>query len=119
MIEADLSDGITKYLSEYTDEVVEALDKTKQNVAKEAVQKLKQGGSYKDRTGKYTKGWKVTHQGTTYTVWNSKQWYLTHLLENGHATRNGKRTKAYPHIAVIDEWVAEEMVKRTEEALKK
>ena len=80
--------------------------------AEEGKKVLLQGGPYRERTGKYTKDWDVTQRdsragritGTEgYSVHNKKHYQLTHLLQNGHASRNGGRVKAYPHIDSAEE----------------
>ena len=80
--------------------------------AEEGKKVLLRGGPYKERTGKYTKDWDVTQRNTRagkitdtewYSVHNKKHYQLTHLLQNGHASRNGGRVKAYPHIDSAEE----------------
>ncbi len=57
------------------------------------------------RSGKYKKGWKLYREKAkfkgqlqTLTVYNKTQYRLIHLLEYGHQTAKGTRTKAYPHV---------------------
>lgn len=57
------------------------------------------------RSGKYKKGWKLYREKAkfkgqlqTLTVYNKPKYRLIHLLEYGHQTAKGTRTKAYPHV---------------------
>lgn len=73
---------------------------------------------------KYSKGWEVSnnsgknfanciiHQG-------NKNYRLTHLLEYGHETRNGTRTRAFKHIEPVAEYVVKQFSKEVEEIIKK
>ena len=91
--------------------VNEAIEESAATAAKE----LRKGGPYQDRTGNYSKDWghklrarkysSVIHT-EEYTVYNKKHYQLTHLLEKGHQSRNGKRkVPAFEHIAPVAELV--------------
>lgn len=67
--------------------------------------------------GAYSKGWRVdiadkTAVNQVFVVHNTK-YQLTHLLEDGHANRDGTRTEGIPHIHdCTDEavaWVLDEI----------
>ncbi|MCI7304355.1 MAG: HK97 gp10 family phage protein [Clostridiales Family XIII bacterium] len=110
-----LASEITKCLNQYTDEVTEALEQTKGNLAKEGVKKLK-ATSPKDK-GDYAKSWtrKKTKKGQ---IIHNKRYQLTHLLENGHAKRNGGRVAAVVHIAPVEDELAQKAAAEFERILK-
>lgn len=96
-----LADEIIRCLNEYTDEVVEALEETKVNLAKEGTKRIKQRSP--KRTGKYAKSWSYKKYSGKTIIYNRKHYQLTHLLEKGHRKRGGKgNVAAIPHIAKVE-----------------
>ncbi len=104
-----MSEAIARELQKYGTAVdadmKAAVKKTANTVKKEisvnAPKAIKNGG-------KYAKSWTATKMDekshTLKIVVHSKKYYrLAHLLENGHITRNGGRTRAYPHIKPAEE----------------
>ena len=60
------------------------------------------------KTGKYALSWTATKtkensSGLIMTVHSPSRYMLAHLLEFGHALRNGGRARAFPHIAPAEE----------------
>ena len=60
------------------------------------------------RTGRYAGSWttsktKENSTGLTMTVYSPSRYMLAHLLEFGHALRNGGRARAFPHIAPAEQ----------------
>ncbi|MFT8813219.1 HK97 gp10 family phage protein [Oenococcus sp.] len=115
----DLAAEISRDLADYSTEVHEKLIHDKLFIAKSAVAKLRQGGPFKEHTGDYAKGWGYTKRGNNYVVHNKTDYQLTHLLENGHATRNGGRTRAFVHIRPVDDWVIAAFEAKLKEDLSK
>ena len=96
---------LARILNEYSEEVKEVMFEVAEEVANEGVKELKET-SPKNR-GKYHKGWGVEKEtdgkGTAFIIRNKKYYNLTHLLEKGHALKNGGRTRAFPHIAPVEQ----------------
>lgn len=114
---------VVDILNEYSYEIQEGLENEAQSIAKQAVADLKATkNTYKIRTGKYNKGWRVnTQKGRgiiSCTVWNATDWQLTHLLENGHITRNGGRTRAFVHIKPVEDKYVNKYTKEAENIIK-
>ena len=120
----DLSKEINSILNQYAKGVDKAMLDVEEEVANEAVKKLKSTSPKKKKgkkAGSYAKGWKIdkkSKQQYAQTIIHNKEYQLTHLLENGHnIVRNGKVVgvaKPQPHIKPVEEWVNKEMVKRLE-----
>lgn len=118
----NLTSAIMHELEEYRDVTDEAVEKGVSETAKEAVKELRNAhpsgsGRYDSWDKKYNKGWKVmqTKRDKRYhkkaTIHNETDYQLTHLLEKGHALRQGGRAQAFPHIAPVAEKCEDELVK--------
>ena len=120
-----LDETIRGQLETYSAEITKNINENLKEVADTTAETLKKGGAYKERTGKYTPDWSVTArkavsttQGEQYSVHNRKHYQLTHLLEKGHVTRNGKRTRAFEHILPAEQAAEELAVEAVEKAVR-
>ncbi|MDL2250770.1 HK97 gp10 family phage protein [Lachnospiraceae bacterium OttesenSCG-928-J05] len=100
-----LASEIAKGLTEYSDEVTEIIKEGVEKISKEAAQELK--ASSPKKTGSYAKGWTTktafeNKRSKRKSVYNKTDYQLTHLLEKGHAKRNGGRTAPIVHIAKVE-----------------
>lgn len=115
-----LTRDIARILDEYESDVIHNVPEISAKLAKKGAQALKREARAKfpGKTGDYAKGWKVESSGKKHrqvewsnTIYNA-QAGLPHLLEHGHATRNGDGrsypdTPAHEHIAPIEKELVE------------
>ena len=104
---------IQSILNEYADEVTDNIPEIAERVGKVGVQALKASSkSSFGGTGKYAAGWtSQTEHGrlsTTVTIYNGRLPGLPHLLENGHAKRDGGRVPGKAHIAPVEQRLIKE-----------
>lgn len=118
----ELSNVILEYLENFKDVTEEACKSGVIETADDAVKELRNAhppGSGQFRSwDEYNKGWakrtstqKTKSGGIQAIVWNEKHYQLTHLLEKGHATRDGGRTQAFKHIAPVEQKCEEELLR--------
>lgn len=123
----DLARLIAEDLANYSDEVAEKVDNTINEVAKEALQAVKESPDLKIINGNdYRNGFYIQNEyksrgknkGTYKLRIANKEYRVTHLLEHGHVTRNGGRTRVFTHW-VNGQKVADALPDRIKEALEK
>ena len=105
-----LADEIMAGLQEYAELADDAMKKAVKKTAT-SVKKEISVNAPKD-TGTYGKSWttkKVNENSHSLqmTVHSKSHYQLAHLLEKGHAKRNGGRVQGKPHIAPAEEHGAE------------
>lgn len=118
----ELEIAIVKELSQYGNEVAEEIKKNVRSVAKETVKTLK-ATSPRD-TGEYAKGWtyKIEYEDMNdirVRVYNRNKPQLTHLLENGHAKKNGGRVDGRPHIGPAEQEAEKKLENSVKVVIKK
>lgn len=117
-----LSAEVEKILAEYWENVQQNLGDIVKALSKKGAQTLRSqsrgtfGGS-----GKYAKGWtsqavtgRLSAQGTIY---NKDLPGLPHLLEHGHANRDGGRTPGRAHISTVEEALVKEFEQKVKSKL--
>lgn len=117
---SDFRDAINEILAEYGDQAREAVELACKDTARETAKELQSAGTFKG--GKeYRKGWtskvELTRTGATAIVYNKAKPGLSHLLEFGHAKRNGGRTTAFNFIAPIDATVGDRLLNNIDKRL--
>lgn len=106
-----LQAAINKALEEYAGDAYKTVDDLSKEFTKKGTQAIK--GNSKTMfggTGKYAAGWtskfetgRLSAQGIIY----NEEYRLPHLLEKGHAKRNGGRVAGRPHIKPVEEEITE------------
>lgn len=117
-----LSAAVDQILEKYGDDVQGNMDGIVKDITKQGVKMLKsQARSAVGGTGKYAAGWtskfetgRVSAQGTLY---NKDLPGLPHLLEHGHANRDGGRTAGRVHIAPVEEQLIKEFESKVKSKL--
>ncbi|MDE5936198.1 MAG: HK97 gp10 family phage protein [Ruminococcus sp.] len=102
----DMADEIMKGLTEYSELADSAMKKAVRKTATSVKNEISANAPVK--SGRYKKSWttkKTTENSHSLemTVHSKDRYQIAHLLEHGHAKRNGGRVAAIPHIAPAEE----------------
>lgn len=105
----DMADELAKMLSEYDADVTNATKQAVDEVASGVMNEIKSHTTWNDV--KYTKSYELKtiydNKKGKYIIWHVKapHYKLTHLLELGHYTRDGKtKSKKFPHVQYGEEF---------------
>ena len=116
----EMANEITRMLSEYTEEATDIAKQVVDNISKEVNAEILNHITFHDKT--YSKGFKVktsfeNRRNKRNTRYVAKEYQLTHLLEYGHITRNGGRTRAFPHVKYGNDYLEQNFEREMKEAL--
>ena len=101
-----LADTVSEMLTDYADMASDEMKKAVKDAGNTVKKAIGEGAPV--NTGKYAKSWSVKNtkenaHALEVTVYSRNRYQLAHLLEHGHAKRNGGRTRAIPHIAPAEQ----------------
>lgn len=110
-------------LGAYREEVAEAVSKAVKETAKQTAAELRTTSP--EREGDYKKRWTYKRDAKlkgrykfNMVVYSKKPSYrITHLLEHGHAKRNGGRVDGIPHISIAEKHAKEILMERLKRSL--
>ena len=106
----DLAKTVNGILDKFGQNAEKCLAQAVWDTAGDTVKELKKGGAYQGGEN-YNKGWtrELTRKRlyAEAKIFNKNAPGLAHLLEFGHLMRNGRRTRAFPHIAPVNDRIPE------------
>lgn len=113
----ELESAVSNILKDFSEEVTRITKEDVDEVTKIALDEVK--GHAPVNTGKYKRSLKSKKEYESATekrnvIYSKGHGSLTHLLENGHAKRNGGRTRAFPHFVYGQKVIEEELPKLLE-----
>lgn len=116
-----LSETVMRELTEYADVVAEDM----KAAVKKAGTTARKGisATAPTNTEAYAKSWSVkttkeSSRALEVTVHSRNRYQIAHLLEHGHAKRNGGRVAARPHIAQAEKLAVEQLQQEIERSLR-
>lgn len=118
-----IANEITELLTKYSDEITQEMLATVDEVTEGVKNEIDQHITWKDK--KYSKAFRTRNvfkdKRNKRNIWyvNPPYYRITHLLEYGHINRDGSRTRAYPHVKFGQEYLEENFYKKMEEVLER
>jgi len=117
----EMDQAINEQLQKYTGSVTEDMKDSLRESAKEIRKDISRNAPV--RTGRYKKSWavkKIAENSTSLdlVVHSKNRYQLTHLLEFGHAKRNGGRVEGKPHIQPAEEAGKKKLVESLKEKVR-
>ena len=118
-LSAEIKGILAEYGTEITENVQDAVKKVTRSGAKALRAQSKQ--TFPKGSGAYAKGWKSSldtkKRSAQGVIYNADLPGLPHLLEHGHANRNGGRTPGHVHIKTIEDHVIEDFTKEVQSGI--
>ena len=111
----DLAAAVERELAAYSQEMTDELKKEVKAVSRETSDRIQRDSP--KATGDYGRGWGVkvefeNDRDIRVRILNRKKPQLTHLLEHGHAKRNGGRVEGKPHIGPAEQEAEEKLLRK-------
>jgi len=122
-----LADAITNAMLAYTEEVEDAIPRIVDRTAEALVNEIRSTAPRRNNGGAYARGWTArklgsrtrSKEGYAKVICNPTHYSLAHLLEHGHAKRNGGRVEGKPHLRPACDKLVPAFEKSIEEAVKR
>lgn len=116
-----LADAVMRELEHYADTTTDGVKAAVKKSANTVKKEITAGAPA--RSGKYAKSWrtKTTKESSSaleITVYSPTRYMLAHLLEHGHAKRNGGRVAGKAHIAPAEQDGIEELEHEIERSIR-
>ena len=116
-----LADAVMRELEHYADTTTDGVKAAVKKAANTVKKEITAGAP--SRSEKYAKSWrtKTVKESSTaleITVYSPKRYMLAHLLEHGHAKRNGGRVAGKAHIAPAEQDGIEELEHEIERSIR-
>lgn len=116
----EMDQAINEQLQKYAGSITEDMKDSLRESAKDIRKGISKNSPV--RSGRYKKSWAVkklseNSTGLDLVVHSKDRYQLTHLLEFGHALRNGGRADARPHIEPAEEAGKKELVESLKEKI--
>ncbi len=115
-----MADAIMEELNKFSKATATDLKKAINEAGKTAKKEIEKNAP--KSTGRYKRSWRVkkmkeTADSLEITVHSKDRYQIAHLLENGHAKRNGGRVMGQPHIKGAEETAEKQLMDDIERAL--